>query len=222
MHASSVSKISTMPQIHSITSEQSSFKTMESVILQEDSQKAASSTHPPIMACLCAPTTHAGSFRCRLHRAAAKASAKLSVSYSQQSKADTEAFVPSSSASGNKRLVKLMSRHCATDNCTKSVSSIPRPPYNSRYHSSNKLKTPSRLSKVIFARDVKEDEHALAQAVMPSYSWQPRHSRQIESLQSKPVSMRLLALKKCQGEPRKDLLQPRMSGSAFSPPILSR
>ncbi|KAJ7521372.1 hypothetical protein O6H91_19G050800 [Diphasiastrum complanatum] len=229
MQTSFVYQLAMKPEVFPILPEQSTsssldvelplrkHKSTEKVLPSPLPLGKAPSSGAPKMTCLCAPTTHPGSFRCRLHRAAAKASMLPIASDSQQScTSDAKARVSHLPAGGNKSVGKMFSKLSAIEERSKGESSLPKPLLKSK-----NLRIPSRLSKVTFARDIKENVTMPSKPEIPSPVMQPKLSKHASSMQS-VSSVRLMALKKCQSLMKEDVLRMRSLAHQGPQPILSR
>ncbi|KAJ7520740.1 hypothetical protein O6H91_19G020600 [Diphasiastrum complanatum] len=165
-------------------------------------------------ACLCAPTTHAGSFRCRFHRTPEKPLPKPSSVHHKT----PDAKAPNCTPTKNTSIGRIINRFRAPENSTKGMMPFGRTSLS--YPRSRNPPKPSRLSKVIYACDVKENEDVRIRLSNICIG-QPSFSKPLASANSAP-SVRLLALKKCQNVMKEDILRMRILETGTHQPILSR
>lgn len=133
-------------------------------------KKASPAPKPAVkMSCLCAPTNHAGSFRCRLHRSTQRSWGGRPVPA-----VDTTSNAPTAATSG-KGPSPTPSVDGESANSKRGVQQVPRQPtamaFAPAHRSSDSMPRPSRLSRVSAASDV---DSPVAEASTPAPSSAPK------------------------------------------------
>ncbi|KAJ7543868.1 hypothetical protein O6H91_09G063800 [Diphasiastrum complanatum] len=182
------------------------------VVVQEEMSSSSATKRT----CLCAPTTHAGSFRCRFHRTPEKPLAKPLFFPQHTPNVKAQSATPSKNTS----IGRIINRFRTPENSTKGMMPFSKP--STSYHRARNLPKLSRLSKVTFASDVKGDDEDIRIQLASFCIGQPNLPKALASAHS-AASVRLLALKKCQNVMKEDILRMRnLETGTQRQPILSR